>query len=462
MNNELIKTMDELSKKLFDGMTELESIYGNAKEQNASANDLNNIARKHNEMLEAYNSLKKDRKNYILLSKEAEKDSKYEKSLHDYENHIMETYFEMGKKEKQPMPVIEPDGAINNVQEPEYEEVEEKSNKNRKNILSALALTAAIMGVFALGRSCGKSASTVTEIKNPTKTAGPATPSTTIKPTEAPKVIDGSYGTFTDATDDEQVKARANYIYEHSFKDVINKIGNENNEYKIEITPESIANVIRVYNDELPIENGYKVYDDSVINYYITLANKMYATLMSDERLGYIGCAPMAALFEDNSQAQYLAEVFDEDYKNIAAARNSDNYEESVKALKELGYDLRDRVLLFAGLNGEMTPMTVREHANGSYTTAMGRFAAYVIEWNLSNKKAVCIPVCTDYETGKEQEWPIVKIYETIETGEYNNVVARMTGSGIEEDPIGKTLYEEHDEILRNKYELEKSKTLTK
>lgn len=294
-------------------------------------------------------------------------------------------------------------------------------------------------------------------MNNTTKPESQTTPTATTKP------IDGSYGTFMDASDDKQVEARANYIYNNYFKETINKMGSNNNEYAIEITPESIANVIRVYNDELPIENGYKNYDNETINYYVTLANKMYATLFSDERLGYIGYAPMSMLLEDNSQARYLADIFDNDYKAIADARNNGTEESSLNAIKALGYDLRDRLLIF-GLQGEITPMSVREHGNGAYTAAMGRFASYVLEWNLSNKKAACIPVCTDYETGKEQEWPVTKVYETIETGKYNNVVARMTGSGIIEAPIGVILFERHDDILKSKYELEKGKanTLTK
>lgn len=283
------------------------------------------------------------------------------------------------------------------------------------------------------------------------------TPVQTIAPT-------GELGTFLDATNDEQVEARANYIYLNHIRPIIDELdrnGKNVKEYDIEITPATIANLIRVYNGELPIENGYPSYDENTINYYVTLANKMYATLPSDKRLDGVRFAPMAYLMEDGSQAQYLAQIYDEDYKRIAEARNTGDYDESVKAIQQLGYDLRDRVLIF-GLQGEVTPMSVRENGNSAYTAAMGRYASYVLEWNLAKKKATCIPVCSNYKTGEIENWPITKIYETIQDGDYNNIVAKMTGSEKVNDPIGIILFEESDDILKEKYNsLEKGQSLT-
>ncbi len=279
-----------------------------------------------------------------------------------------------------------------------------------------------------------------------------ATPEVVVTPEVVETIIDGSEGTFTDVTNDQQVEARANYIYNNYVKEVIDSLGTEGNEYALQINPESIGNMIRVFNDELPIENGVSVYDENTINYYMTLAIKTYGTLMSDERLGYVGFAPMSMLLADNSQAQAVAEVFDEDFEAIADARNNGTHEEQLNSIKEYGYDLRDRVLLFAGLNGELTPMNISEHGNAAYIAAMGRFAPYVLEWNIAEHKAACIEVCTNYDTGNKELWSVAKLYETIEDGSYNNVIARITGSGNTEEAIGTTLYNEQDQILRNKY----------
>lgn len=259
----------------------------------------------------------------------------------------------------------------------------------------------------------------------------------------------GSYGTFLDVNDNEQVEARANYIYNKHFKSKLEEIKklNPKEEYTKEITPENIANIIRVYNDEAPIVDGVKVYGEDYINYYFNLAGKMYGNLPSDKHFNEIGFMPMSYLFKDGSQSQYLAEVFDKNFEDIAKARNNGTYDESVEAIKAYATNLRDRLLLL-GMSGEITPMSVQKGGLGTFDVAMGRFAEYVLEWDLSNQKVTCIPVCTDYKTGEKQLWFVEKIYEQIETGEYNQIIAKMTGSGNVEPPMGAVLFEQSDRLI--------------
>ena len=55
----------------------------------------------------------------------------------------------------------------------------------------------------------------------------------------------GEYGTFLDVTDNEQVNARANYLYNTYFEQFRSKLTPTEQEM---ITPEKIANIIRVAN----------------------------------------------------------------------------------------------------------------------------------------------------------------------------------------------------------------------
>ncbi len=286
---------------------------------------------------------------------------------------------------------------------------------------------------------------------------------------EEKKNFESKYGKLTDATDDVQVERIARGYYEEYFKQkldeidrVVSRSGNKNNPiYRKQCTIENLSNIIRMRNNVLPKEDGVEIYDrdKTLFNYYSQMYNELFCNMPANiDYFSEVGFIPSSFMLLSNSEEQEFSMMFDEDYKDIADARNGKykyNVEESIA---KLGEHLRDRLLL-RGLNGEMTPWNLKGNRYALIQDAMRKFSAYVISWQLSGQKgklnaghAVCIPVCDNYNTKEKEIWSVTKIYEAIEDGEYNDVIAYLNGSEPNEEPIGVQFFYEQDEKFYEQY----------
>ena len=139
MNKEIIKTMDEQSKQIYDDLTKLEEMYASAKSENKDAEHLNKIAECHNKLLSVYNEIKQDKKNYEILAINLATNPNLQSSMDKYTEHLAEKYLGLKKKaEKNPIATVED---ANYAEEP-------KGKSNRGKILATLALVTAILGAF--------------------------------------------------------------------------------------------------------------------------------------------------------------------------------------------------------------------------------------------------------------------------------------------------------------------------
>lgn len=263
---------------------------------------------------------------------------------------------------------------------------------------------------------------------------------------------------LSDATDDKQVEARAKYICENYLWPTLKAKGRQVNEsspdvYEQYATIETVANIIRVYNDELPIENGVKTYSENTIDKYVEKGAELFANLGSlDDNGDETVYSPYQALiFEDNTDAARYAAEFDICYKMIANARNNSSKSDFIIAVKNLTYNLRDS-LAFNGLYGSLNPLGMEESQLYAMGSAIDRFSGLVFERSLTPADAICIDFCKDAIKNKTKFRSSVYVYDGILAGNFLNLTPRAAGNEHREIPHGKRFYKIASDLLEKKY----------
>ena len=480
MNKNLVKAIEKARYNSAIRSNQLVSEYElikkeepeNIKAQNAKALEAQEASKKYmaaDKELKAYKALEAKREKlykasliYDEGSEEYEKaNAEFMKSVvayKEFEDSLAKKYGvtitvkENKTKTEEPTPV--------KVEEPEEFEEKRKSGKAPKIIAGVLAVAAAAGLGYGL-RGC--------TAKN--QDANVAIVDTDLTEEE----LTGKYGQFKDVTNDEQVKARAQYIYDNYYSNWVNELTPEQQK---NITPEKIANIIRVMNGVLPLdEDGNRYYDvnvvDETVNSFVNITANLPSSSTLDsktnEEIGQIKDIPMHMFAVDGSETSEFIKPYDEDFTNIIDGRNHHNGEKTVNAIKSLGEKMW-REFVMVGRNYQNDDGTLTNYRNPydlpaqqralAWIGATQRYGAIALPYNLNGMQAVCIDVCVNYNTKELNEIPVNEIYEGYHSGLYSSIIARLAGLPEKHDPDTIGFVQDLNDQLEFKYRELKQMTL--
>lgn len=436
----------------------------NIEAQNAKAKEAQEAYKKYmaaDKELKSYKELNAELEEMYKASLALEEGSDEEKeaskkfmkavsNFNKFESSLIEKYnvpVEEEKKEQE----VEP-----TVVEEETEEYENKENKKggkaKKVIAGVLALAAAAGLGYGL-RGCSAK----------TRDGDIAIVDTD---TDIDEELTGKYGQFKDVTNDEQVNARANYLYNTYFEQFRSKLTPTEQEM---ITPEKIANIIRVANGELPLDaDGNKYFDANLTDDYIQALTKITADLPSSPALDKIYNVPTHLFAVDGSDLSNFMMKYDEDYENVADARNNRDGEKAQAAIASLGQKLWYEWSL-QGMNyeidGQMTDykspfdLPAKERAL-ALNASVAKYGPYVFEYNLNAMQPVCIDACVDYYTKTMKKLTVNEIFVGVTSGEYDTVIAKAAGIEVDKEPDSIAFDQDLRDELEFKYKELKQMTL--
>ncbi len=342
---------------------------------------------------------------------------------------------------------------------------EKKDNKKKgtgKRVIAGVLAIAAAAGLGYGLRGCSD--------KSQTQDGNIA-----IVDTELDEELTGKYGEFTDASNEEQVKARAQYIYDNYYSDWVNELTPDQQK---NITPEKIANIIRVMNGELPLDaDGNRYYDvnvvDETVNSFVNITANLPSSSTLDsktnEEIGQIKDIPMHMFAVDGSETSEFIKPYDEDFTNIIDGRNHHNGEKTVNAIKSLGEKMW-REFVMVGRNYQNDDGTLTNYRNPydlpaqqralAWIGATQRYGAIALPYNLNGMQAVCIDVCVNYNTKELNAVPVNEIYEGYHSGLYSSIIARLAGLPEKHDPDTIGFVQDLNDQLEFKYKELKQMTL--
>ena len=436
----------------------------NIEAQNAKAKEAQEAYKKYmaaDKELKSYKELNAELEEMYKASLALEEGSEEEKEaskkfmkavskFNKFESSLIEKYnvpVEEEKKEQE----VEP-----TVAEEETEEYENKENKKggkaKKVIAGVLALAAAAGLGYGLRGCSAKTQDDDIAIVD--------------TDTDIDEELTGKYGQFKDVTNDEQVNARANYLYNTYFEQFRSKLTPTEQEM---ITPEKIANIIRVANGELPLDaDGNKYFDANLTDDYIQALTKITADLPSSPTLDKIYNVPTHLFAVDGSDLSNFMMKYDEDYENVADARNNRDGEKAQAAIASLGQKLWYEWSL-QGMNyeidGQMTDykspfdLPAKERAL-ALNASVAKYGPYVFEYNLNAMQPVCIDACVDYYTKTMKKLTVNEIFVGVTSGEYDTVIAKAAGIEVDKEPDSIAFDQDLRDELEFKYKELKQMTL--
>ena len=283
MNESLIKAIKSTMSSQLEKFTLLKKEYEMVKKtEPTNIQSQNEIAIKAQDVLNDYNTTKSELTKYektysdfvnLCGAQSIESDERKSKEL---EKAVSEAYDNLIKLEDELAEKYDVtiEREVEPIEEEEEEYTTEKPKKGTaKKIIAGVLAFATAFGLGYCLRGCSD---------NRISNYNTAIVDTTNQEEKEP----GEYGTFLDVTDNEQVNARANYLYNTYFEQFRSKLTPTEQEM---ITPEKIANIIRVANGELPLDSeGNKYYDANLTDDYIQALTKITADLPSSPTLDKI------------------------------------------------------------------------------------------------------------------------------------------------------------------------------
>ena len=379
-----------------------------------------------------------------------------------YENSLMKKYSVVpSAEEKKKNEAVKEDAKpVEEIEESipteETEKFEEKDNNKKGTAKKVIAGVLAVAAAAGLGyglRGC----------TSRTQDGNTAIVDTDLDEDEE---LTGKYGQFKDVTNDEQVNARANYLYNTYFEQFRSKLTPTEQEM---ITPEKIANIIRVANGELPLDaDGNKYFDANLTDDYIQALTKITADLPSSPTLDKIYNVPTHLFAVDGSDLSNFMMKYDEDYENVADARNNRDGEKAQAAIASLGQKLWYEWSL-QGMNyeidGQMTDykspfdLPAKERAL-ALNASVAKYGPYVFEYNLNAMQPVCIDACVDYYTKTMKKLTVNEIFVGVTSGEFDTVIAKAAGIEVDKEPDSIAFDQDLRDELEFKYKELKQMTL--
>ena len=474
MNESLVKAIKSTMSSQLEKFTLLKKEYEMVKKtEPTNIQAQNEIAIKAQDVLKDYNTTKaelskyeKTYSNYVNLcgAQSIESDERKSKEL---EKAVSEAYDNLIKLEDELAEKYDVtiEREVEPIEEEEEEEEEYTSEKPKKGtakkIIAGVLAVAAAAGLGYGLRGC---------------TAKNQDDNVAIVDTDlTEEELTGKYGQFKDVTNDEQVKARAQYIYDNYYSNWVNELTPEQQK---NITPEKIANIIRVMNGELPLdEDGNRYYDvnvvDETINSFVNITANLPSSSTLDsktnEEIGQIKDIPMHMFAVDGSETSEFIKPYDEDFTNIIDGRNHHNGEKTVNAIKSLGEKMY-REFVMVGRNYQNDDGTLTNYRNPydlpaqqralAWIGATQRYGAIALPYNLNGMQAVCIDVCVNYNTKELNAIPVNEIYEGYHSGLYSSIIARLAGLPEKHDPDTIGFVQDLNDQLEFKYKELKQMTL--
>ena len=464
MNESLVKAIKSTMSSLSKTFNELQKEYEMVKKmepKNIQAQ--NEIAIKAQGVYKEYNTAKaeltryeKVYNNYVNLcgaqsiESDKEKSKELEKAVSDEYDALVKLEDALAEKY---------DVTIEREVKPEAEEEEEEYTSEKPKKGTAKKVIAGVLAfAAAVGIGYGLRGCTDTRMAN----NNTAIVDTTTQEQKEP----GEYGTFLDVTDNEQVNARANYLYNTYFEQFRSKLTPTE---QAMITPEKIANIIRVANGELPLDSeGNRYYDANLTDDYIQALTKITADLPSSPALDKIYSVPTHLFAVDGSDLSNFMMKYDEDYANIAEARNNRDGAKAQRAIASLGKKLWYEWSL-QGMNyetdGKMSdykspfdlPAAQRALA---LNASVAKYGPYVFEYNLNAMQPVCIDACVDYYSKTMKQLTVNEIFVGVTSGEYDTVIAKAAGIEVDKEPDSIAFDQDLRDQLEFKYRELKQMTL--
>ena len=278
---------------------------------------------------------------------------------------------------------------------------------------------------------------------------------TVAEETQAPLIM-GEYGTFTDVTDNEQVEARAQYLYDNYAQKMMFNIDESDRHL---ITKENIANMIRIFNGELPLdENGYQTYDGTALNDSTLVFCALVVDGGSSDKKSYVHF-PAHLLAQDGSEESEFIKSYDVIYDDLCYALNIQDDVRIQDDIACLGYKFWNEWYL----QGMYADSTVNDYVNPhtfktdkKYLALLSTISPYnstANEWTLSELTPVCILTCTNYETHETEYQPVNNIQRAIEQGTWNDIKGVLAGEEEIRNPWMGQFYVALNDSLTWKYD---------
>lgn len=267
---------------------------------------------------------------------------------------------------------------------------------------------------------------------------------------EGQQLVLGEYGTFFDINDEEQVNARAQYIFDNYFANN-NTLTEQQREL---ITVTNIANMIRVMNDENALdENGEKVHVAGLtLNEYTKVLVETVVNTCSNET-GVFSYFPAYLLFLDDSKESEYVKSYQAPYEKLVYSLNEHDDEQVEDAIACLGFKFGKEWFL-QGMYGDTNPHLFRTDLKYLlFISTIEPYNATAREWHLSELKPVCIELCVNPVTGEMGTVSVNDLVEALETGCWNHIGAKLGGLDVEPNPWLTEYYHALDDSLSWKYD---------
>ncbi len=342
------------------------------------------------------------------------------------------------------------------VSKEENEEIEETNSKTNNGNgtrvfvgVCALVLAASLFYNAASRNKKDTLSTDATITPVPASMITPTTlPEVTASPviTATPEVV----GTFTDPTDQSQVEARAEEIYEEDFASMLKGMDSKANKYAA-VT--EIDNVINISTGNL---NGEK-FSPTLVDKYVQRRTDIMGNYGSSPQLDKMYPMHYASLAVDGSEEQEFGAEYDKLYNAIVDSRNANNDEATVENIQALAVAMYDDWTMrgaYGGINPYNLDPKVRLYALGA---SVERWGSHVKEWILSHKATICVEVCRNRETGEMMKVNVEAIYDAIVTGKKNEVTLYVYG-----EEVYQLISEEFYNDLCKELEYQNSLTLKK
>ncbi len=281
-----------------------------------------------------------------------------------------------------------------------------------------------------------------TAVPTPVPTAAPTaepTPLATVAPTPVPtdeveaaieEVVEElpfeTYGQFTDAYNQDQVEARAQWYYDTYLENLC-----YNGITFKEVNAEKLGRVLTMINGEfVRREDGTidynKTYRQDVGNTLCSIWNFASFQQMGDQ----IQFVPMAPLFEDGSLAQEAALKMDSIMLRVVNAIRSGNQDEFRAAAEDFGTAMLN-MCVYIDFDGQYVNMYHTDASHG-YSALIGWYAQYIstiFEYSQKYNIDICFDYCYNNNTEEVDKMSLSELFDMLVNGVIPDHVAARAGT---------------------------------
>lgn len=409
LNDKIIFTLNQSKRQAINENKHCKEVYEKLLAEKASEKELEITKRSLMISFDEYNqanaNLKEYEQKYKQVVKEfnsanrnTEKLESYVSDLEEFENKMYKFY-----------PI-----------EKEQEQAETSKNKNKKQKRSPLSMIALVVALLSLGHVLGTTHynnTQIVQLKNQDD-----------EDEKEKKHLElGEPGTFLDATDDEQVIARAKWYYKNFFNKEFENLSDSKKE---RVSEENLADMIKIVQGK---EMIYQNTDPEEMNNYQNILGDMFCNYLSlsDRNWGFI---PTQYLFTDDSVEAKAAAQVDAVMEPLINAMNKENDEEVVKYAKQFGELMRDQYYILSIKNDDT--IAVRGNCTNAskyhlWKLSYKQYTTKIFEYCMEHGLNICIDFCTDYNTKKTVQISLSALMATLEKIPMDNWDAVLARAGI-------------------------------